>query len=847
MRSFYRPGLKLAQRGLVFLGNDTQGSRAALGMLLWICLTPISLFADDGLATEFLQEYCVACHGGDEPAGERSFEQLGEGIDGDDTAIDYRDILDQLNLGAMPPEDEQQPTISERQRVVELLSERLKAYQSQLAATTNETVLRRLSAREYRNTIRDLLALNTTMFDPTVKFPRDQMTHHLDNVGSELVTSAHLLVRYLEAAESIVDKAMYPLEKPEVQTWRFEDNLHQQPEIDQVHRKTNHFGHLTLYDVIGADKHEGAYAPIHDFAEGVPYDGYYEMRFKASALYRDHPYDDSFLKRDRSEPLRLGIVAGNRLAGPLHKPQPMEPLLAELSLDDGKHEYVVRIWLDRGFTPRFTYPNGLMDARNLWSKVQKKYPDLFPKPRRSGIVEARYIAIAHGKLPQIQVDDIEIRGPLYDVWPTPSQRALLGEDWEAVARSKEIERGLAIHHLKRFMGRAYRRPVTDDEVQRVAAGYDARLAAGRDSLEAFRDMVTTILCAPSFLYLDEGDQLELSQWALASRLSYLIWGSQPDSALLACAEQGELTDSKKLVEQLHRLLDDDRAEGFVTGFLDSWLTLRDLGATPPDRDAFRDFYQFDLGRAMRQETELFMKHLLQENLSIEYFLDADFAFVNKALARHYELKLADDVQFHGGEFQRVQLQDRRRGGLLGQASVLTVTANGIDTSPVVRGVWVLENILGMPPSPPPPDVEPLDPDVRGAKSIREQLEKHRELATCQACHRKIDPLGFAMENYDPIGRWRDRYDNKVPVDAKGQMPDGRTFHDIRGLKDVLSSFDEQFARALTEKLLAYAIGRELNFADAHDVDMILARLQERGGGFRDLVELVVDSGTFRRR
>ena len=295
------------------------------------------------------------------------------------------------------------------------------------------------------------------------------------------------------------------------------------------------------------------------------------------------------------------------------------------------------------------------------------------------------------------------------------------------------------------------------------------------------------------------------------------------------------------------MLQDSRSAAFIDGFLDSWLTLRDLGSMPPDRSKFDDFYRFGLDGAMRQETRLFTRHLLDNNLSIANFLDSDFTFVNKPLARHYGMKPPE-----GSRFEKVSLSDRRRGGLLGQASVLTVTANGIDTSPVVRGVWLLENIFGTPPSPPPPDVEPLDPDIRGATTIREQLEKHRSVASCYDCHRKIDPPGFALENFDAIGKWRDHYgeskdSNARSIDSAGQLSDGQEFADIVELKQLLAGRVDKFARCLTEKLLAYSLGRTLEAADRPHVDRIIQGAKAKGYGLKDLVLLVVQSQPFQTK
>lgn len=789
----------------------------------------------------FLGKYCVGCHGAKKQKGERRFDQLSGKIVDDNSLVDLQDILDQLNLSEMPPEDAPQPTVTERRAAILWLTSTIEDYHHTREVNHQSAVLRRLNSREYRNSIRDLLHVNMTMFDPTMTFPRDQMTEHLDTVGDTLVTSGALLQQYLNAAETVVNKAVFPLEKPTVEKWVFRDGFHQQPEIDQVHKKSNGFKHMTLYDVVGADKPEGAYGPIHAFADGVPHDGYYELKLNAEALNRRHDYPVDFLGTDPDEPFRLGIVAGSKDAGTLHLTQPIEPLLAEIELADEKKWYTVRVWLDAGFTPRFTFRNGLMDVRSLWGKLAREFGDRFPKRKTKGIVDNRINGITYGNLPQIRIHEIEIDGPFYDEWPTAGQRAVFGDDFDGTVDSETLSDANVRKRLTEFATSAYRRPATTSEVDRILRVVKARESAGRTPLEAFCDGLTAILCSPGFLYLETADEAgNLSAEGLASRLSYFLWSSMPDRELRDLAANDELTKGEALSAQVDRMLANQRSEQFIEGFLNSWLTLRDLGATPPDRTAFRSFYHYDLDTAMRQETRLFVRELIDQNLSIENFLDSDFTFLNKRLAEHYGI----DVPFRGSDFKKVSLADRRRGGLLGQASVLTVTANGIDTSPVVRGVWLLENILGTPPSPPPPDVEPIDPDTRGATTIRDQLEKHRSVASCNDCHRKIDPPGFALENFDPIGGWRTSYGRGKKIDSSGQLSTGQKFQDVTEFKKLLLARKELFARALATKLLAYSLGRHVGLDDRPHVDRIVAELGARGNGFRDLIKLVVTSEPF---
>lgn len=802
---------------------------------------PVSASADfQTKVAPFLKTYCVRCHGENEQNGERRFDELSPGISDSNSLAEYQDILDQLNLGEMPPADETQPTDSERRATTDWLTKTISNYHASRKDKGGETILRRLNSREYLNTVEDLFQLNMTMFDPTSNFPRDQSVEHLDNIGDTLITSGFLLQQYLEAAELVVDKALYPLKRPATQQWLFTDNFKQQPEIDQVYRKTNKFSHITLLDVTGADKHEGAYAAIHDFQQGVPFDGFYQLQFRATAVNRRHPYPLDFVGTNPDEPLRLGIVPGNIEAGPLHKPQPIEPLLTEMNLSDETAVYSAKIWLDKGFTPRFTFRNGLMDVRNMWGKMARKFADDFPKGGRPGIVTNRFNALKFGKLPQIRVDDIQIEGPIMDRWPTDSQRALLGPDAEAILSSGDMSQASMHQQLQQFASRAYRRTATKEEVDRIMSVVRQQKKT-RSDLEAFGDGVKTVICSPAFVYMEEPDPNGLSSTGLATRLSYFLWSSMPDSKLLANA--GRMHDPAMMHSEVSRMLADPKSAAFVEGFLGTWLTLRDFGSQPPDRDDFPKYYHYELGSAMQEETRLFAQHLLDENLSVLNFLDSDFTFVNRRLAEHYQFETEATLD---SKFQKVALTDRRRGGLLGQGSVLTVTANGIDTSPVVRGVWLLENLLGTPPSPPPPDIEPLDPDIRGAKSIRDQLEKHRTNASCNDCHRRIDPMGFALENFDPVGQWRTSYAKQVPIDAAGQLPNGDRYDSIVGFKKIMLKQQDLFLRSLTSKLLAYAIGRQIEAEDRPMIDQIITELSQQGYGFADLIQLVASSDAFRR-
>ena len=335
----------------------------------------------------------------------------------------------------------------------------------------------------------------------------------------------------------------------------------------------------------------------------------------------------------------------------------------------------------------------------------------------------------------------------------------------------------------------------------------------------------------------------LSEYELASRLSYFLWSSMPDDELFALAKRGTLSTPQVLARQVDRMLSDSKATAFSENFPGQWLGLRRLGEMPPDPEMNKSYYADNLEEAMREETLRLFNHLLSHNESVLRFVDASYTFLNPALARHYGIA---GVNTKG--FQRVALQSEdRRGGLLGHGSILTLTSNGVETQPVVRGIWVLENLLGTPPSPPPPDVQPVEPDTRGVTTIRELMAKHRTIETCNECHRKIDPIGLAMENFDHLGRFRTRYAKNSPIDPTGEMPDGSKFDGPGGIRSYLLARPEQFTKCLTEKLMIYALGRRLAFTDRDDIDGVVAQSVASGYGFRDLVKFIVASRAFQSK
>jgi hypothetical protein len=509
------------------------------------------------------------------------------------------------------------------------------------------------------------------------------------------------------------------------------------------------------------------------------------------------------------------------------------------------------VWLDKGFVPVVRYPNGPQPIKQVLTKVTLKHHlDVVPSNWRDGVAaqpsenQTVYLSDVY-EGPRMRFYGMEIEGPENDNRPKASHRAIFSDDY--IPADKVDPEAVVMQ----FVPRAFRRPLLKSERERYVGFYHQLITAGESPENALKAMLTGILSSPNFIYIQvpaDGNQelpYDRDEFSLASRLSYFLWSSMPDQELFAAAAKGRLSDPEELRHQAMRMLQDPRARALADHFTDSWLRLNKLGEMPPDTGKFTVYHTRQLQPLMKEESRLYFQYVLANNRPIEEFIDSDYTFVNHYMADLYELPGVS-----GDEFRRVLFVDHSiRGGILGHASVLTATSNGVETSPVVRGIWILENILGTPPSPPPPDVEPLEPDIRGATTIRDQLLKHRKVETCAECHRKIDPLGFAMESFDPIGVHRVRYQdaNGRPlgnIDTAGVLPSGDQFENISELKTLLLERKDQFSRCLTDKMLTYALGRKLTFGDHKTVKQIQEALEERGNGLRDLVELVVMSDAF---
>ncbi|MEY3852340.1 MAG: hypothetical protein RI910_1320, partial [Verrucomicrobiota bacterium] len=794
-----------------------------------------------------VSKYCLECHDADVHKGDRSFDKFTLPLKALPAVIEARDIIDQLTLREMPPKKADQPSDEERLAVIRALRAGTAAAQTSLQSTGSRTVLRRLSNREYENTLATLFGRRVDTLGLTADFPKEKTARHLDTIGQSLVTSGFLVDQYFLSANHLVETR---LGKPETapQTWRFNKNFVQYEELQGSHKSAFNFRYLNIYEQPNTDTRQGGYGHIEDFKQGVPVSGLYDLEVEATAMHRDTHYDPAIFGIDFSEPFILGVVPGDVTKGHIHYPQAIEPLLASSVVPDNVPTRLkFRVWLEAGQTPRFIFPNGPYESRAAVVTINKRYKKEFKAPIGSSGVGRAHILL-EGQLPHIRISEIIVQGPVVEKTCGAEEIAVFGKDGFQPDR--------ALDQLYAFAAKAYRRPLQDTDRASVRAMYEKRIAEKAGARQAALDVVKLILCSPSFLYLSEvtqeGDR-RLQPYDLATRLAFALSAAPPDEILFASAASGKLTSDAELKKQIDRLLADERVDGFVNGFLDSWLNLRDLGGMPPPRESNRAYYAEDMPTSMKAEVRLFFHELLKDNLPVSQFLHADHTFVDKKLAKLYELPEQNTLRLADG-FQKVSLKgDAHRGGLLGMAAVLTVSANGVETSPVTRGAWVSENILGVKP-PPPPDVVPaIEPDVTGTTTIRERLAKHSTDRACAECHRKIDPLGFSLESFDPVGRWRVTYakpkKGEAPkIDTTGEFNSGETYRDFAGFRDILhDKREEQFTRHLIRSVLAYSTGRLMEPADEFAIDRIQEKVKQQGLGLRSLVVECLTSDLFRSR
>jgi hypothetical protein len=766
-------------------------------------------------ASTFLKQHCQSCHSGNKPKGNFRVDSLTQDFDSRVNRDKWLTVLEQVKSGAMPPKEKPRPPVQDAKALTNWISERVE----QVGAAQGRVGLRRLNRAEYENTIRDLLGVEIDLKDV---LPADSATNGFDNSAESLHVSSFLMEQYLEAADKVLDAAIVNGPKPWMIKKRFDIK-----DEKSVKPKGSVYRHLEdAVAIFSSWVSANIQVTLWNFF--THFRGNYRFRISAYAFQTDKPVTFHVTAGT------FGAVTEERIIGYFEVP-PGKPTVIEFT-DQLEAKNFARIVVDGlGVTPPVIEKAGAEDYKG----------------------------------PGLAVQWIDIEGPLHDTWPPPSHRKVFGNQPQGPASTAEDKSRVEVvskqpiadaeRLLKDFMRRAFRRAVTDDEVKPVLARVKAKLDAKASFETAMRTGLKAVLVSPGFLFLREKPG-KLDDFALASRLSYFLWSSMPDDELLRLAEQGKLNNPDALRQQVERMLNDSKAHAFTENFVGQWLALRNIDATAPDPSLYPE-YDDILKVAMVKETTLFFDEVLKNDLSLTNFVASDFTMLNGRLAEHYGIP-----GVKGMEFRKVTLpKDSHRGGVLTMASVMKVTANGTTTSPVLRGAWVLDRILGTPPPKPSVDVEAVEPDIRGAKTIREQLAKHRERAECASCHAKIDPPGFALESFDVIGGWREnyrsvgkgdpaivngrtmRYKKGLPVDAADVMPHGQKFQNIDEFKQLLLKDKDQLARALTEKLLSYGTGAAPGKADRTEVDAIVARVQPKNYGLRSLVNEIVQSKLFQQK
>ena len=798
---------------------------------------------------DFLNQYCIHCHGEEKQKADRRFDMLSSSITDFREQELWQEIVDQLNLGEMPPDDEKQPTEAERLAVIETITNGIAHAREKFSGIGNHTVLRRLNKFEYTNTISDLLGLNTESWNPAADFPADVIVDGFDNDGAELVTSGLLLEKYFPSAESAIDRVTQFVSRPESKSYLQKSPFYFSgkaskglPKLFQVdrYRFLPETPYTDLYGRFYRGGHLG-FLPLYRTG-GVPHSGRYTIRVKAGAVNRNHGYGKILGDFRNGDPLVMEFASVDRKGSTAGASGNVTNAvsLTTFELEEAQPEWFEWTgYLEKGYEPEVRFRNGTAAAKRLVRLLLNKadqFPEFqpFAKMKSSG---DKGLERWHGTLkayqgPRLRVWEIQVEGPHIDEWP-PKGHKVLYEELVPQNLSAEIIK----ERLTQFAKLAFRRPAVDGELEPILEMVRTKFEEGLSPLQSLQLGFQTILSAPGFLYLNEG-QGDLADYALASRLSYFLWSSMPDGELFDLAEQGKLKDPETLSAQVDRMLADPKSQRLTGNFLRVWLELDNIGKMPPSKE-FVSFYRDNLESAMRKETELLFENVLKKNLPPRELLSANYSFINRELAEHYGIP-----GLEGNHFRKVSLPGQKRGGLLGHGSFLTASANGVDTSPVVRGIYVMNKLLDYTPPPPPDDVPEIEPDVTGATTLREQLIKHRADATCAQCHNKIDPAGFALENFDAIGAWREKYDKKLEVDSSGKLPNGQTFSSVDEFRKLVVAREETFTRCLTKKLLTYAIGRQLNSGDRPSIDQINTAMASSEKGLRDLVHLIVLSRPF---
>ena len=781
-----------------------------------------------------MEQHCYGCHGPDKKKSDVRLDTLSTDLVVDRAAAEtWHDALHALQLGEMPPEDEEPLTQEKREILSGWIQHKIDAAVAKMDSTGGRVVLRRLNRVEYQNAMVDLLGVD---LDYGKNLPPESVSAEgFLNNGAVLSMSPLQLEYYLESARNGLRRAIVVGDEPEVFAHNSSETVADKGRGVQFSNRLGRQGTFV--------------ARIPEF----PDEGEIEIRVKARAE----------LVAGKGFPrmhLRFGYRADTQA--------PAEDVDSVDVVSEELQEFVFRRRIEAfpiqsrsqsKYPGMLTWISNVYDDGVDWEAEQKaaaKNKEVVKSSTKKDKNKKKNKAapVEDPNFPKIVIESFEFIAPIYAVWPPEHHRKILPPREQEDVQNEEQ---YAQRVIEEFMRRAYRRPVSDEEVNVVLRFFD-KVRPSADSLEeAMREALAMVLVSPDFLYLVEPggkEKRRLNDFEFASRLSFFLWSTSPDDVLMAAARNGDLRQPEVLKNQVERLLDDARSARFVEHFTSQWLDLGGVDRVAVNPEYHEDFNN-DLKPSLKAETVAFFGEVLRSNLSALNFLDSDFAMLNRPMSDHYGIENGP----RGMDFEKVSLQaEHRRGGLLSQASILLANSTGEDSHPILRAVWLRDRLLDDPPPPPPPDVPDLNaesPDM-AKLSVRQQLEIHRKDAACADCHRGIDPWGIAMQNYDAIGQWREVIRRKQPggkrdawnefeVDATAELPGGVEVDGLESLKAYLiESRSEQFARALTVRLSSYALGRSLEITDEKEVDAMTAAFVANDYRLRDLIHQLVGSELF---
>ncbi len=803
-----------------------------LGFILNLCMTTLVLAAEPFEA--FLEKHCVRCHGPKKEKGELRIDKLSRDFKTGADGHRWAEIVERINAGEMPPEEEPQPTEAEIADVIAELDARIREGRAARMAARPPVAHYRLSRKEYQNTVYDLLGVRYDAAKPG-ELNADTLWHGFERIGSELSLSPSHVERYYRAAEIVLSRAFpeKPVESRKVRKTaadiRYGGGQKQQKYLERFGIKR------PLRALLFPGRLQKAFQHGWFGRAGPEHSGLYRARMQVSGIRPPggqipHLRIGKRLAEDSNE----GLVELDILA-PEDEPEIIEFevfLEAPASLD---FRVVVSDIIDRRKGAH--YRNALSSSNYIFthSSETRLLNPVAPK---------MFDEEGNGIFSFVLLDWIEWEGPIESKAERATRKGLLPPN--------DASAEVVANHLQRFAERAWRRPVSPDELAPYLAAYDAERDAGEDVFAAYRVAMLGILTSRHFTYLVEGDaepRDRLNDWEMASRLSYLLWSSMPDEALFEAARNNKLT-GEDAAAQVDRMLTDPKIARFVADFPRQWLQLHRLGMFPPDDKLYPD-YEVWLEESMRGEVGHFFKEVFANNLPIDAFLDSDWTMANPRLCEFYGLP-----EPKNSGFQRVTLRpDRHRGGLLTMGAILGLTSDGTRHRPVHRGVWISEAIFGKTPPPPPANVDPIEPNPPDSPkaTIRQKLDAHARNPNCAACHRNIDPLGLAFDQYDAIGQWRTHeYVEKgtgdnPPVNPSGKLPDGRTFADAAHFKRLLLDDRDRFLHAFVEHLCTYALRRVLTIDDREDIQSIVDEAKKKQYRLKDIVRAVALSNLIRKR